>query len=45
MKKNINEIDLLRYRIKRYQTMGKGAMCQLLDRRLKKLQNKQRLYL
>ena len=30
MKKNANEIMMLQYRIKRYQAMGNGTMCQLL---------------
>lgn len=30
MKKNANEIMMLQYRIKRYQAMGNGIMCQLL---------------
>ncbi|MCC8188286.1 MAG: hypothetical protein LIP08_12495 [Bacteroides sp.] len=41
MKKNKSEIELLRYRIKRYRNMGNGAMCQLLNSRLKKLLYKQ----
>ena len=31
MKKNANEIMMLQYRIKRYQAMGNGTMCQLLN--------------
>jgi len=39
MKKSSNEI--LQYRIKRYQAMGNGAMCQTLNGRLQKLLAKQ----
>ena len=38
MKKNANEIFMLQYRIKRYQAMGNGAMCQNLISELNKLQ-------
>ncbi len=38
MEKNVNvEIMMLQYRIKRYQAMGKGAMCQSLTAKLNKL--------
>ena len=37
MKKNANEIMMLQYRIKRYQAMGNGTMCQLLNGKLQKL--------
>ena len=37
MKKNANEIFMLQYRIKRYQAMGNGAMCQTLNGKLQKL--------
>ena len=36
MKKNANEkIMMLQYRIKRYQAMGNGAMCQTLNGKLR----------
>lgn len=35
--KNVNEIMMLQYRIKRYQAMGNGAMCQALNGKLQKL--------
>ena len=42
MKKNANEkIMMLQYRIKRYQAMGNGAMCQTLNGKLQKLLSKQ----
>ncbi len=41
MKKNANEIFMLQYRIKRYQAMGNGAMCQALNGKLQKLLAKQ----
>ena len=41
MKKNANEIFMLQYRIKRYQAMGNGAMCQTLNGKLQKLLAKQ----
>ena len=41
MKKNANEIMMLQYRIKRYQAMGHGTMCQLLNGKLQKLLAKQ----
>ena len=41
MKKSSNEIFMLQYRIKRYQAMGNGAMCQTLNGRLQKLLAKQ----
>ena len=41
MKKNENEIFMLQYRIKRYQAMGNGAMCQTLNGKLQKLLAKQ----
>ena len=34
MKKNANEIFMLQYRIKRYQAMGNGTMCQALNGKL-----------
>lgn len=37
MKKNENEILMLQYRIKRYQAMGNGTMCQTLNGKLQKL--------
>ena len=37
MEKNVNEILKLQYRIKRYQAMRNGAMCQLLNGKLQKL--------
>lgn len=37
MKTNANEIEKLRYSIKRYQTMRNGAMCQALNGKLQKL--------
>lgn len=37
MEKNANEISMLRYRIKRYQAMGNGTMCQTLNGKLQKL--------
>lgn len=36
-----NEILMLQYRIKRYQAMGNGAMCQTLNGKLQKLVAKQ----
>ncbi|WP_300703908.1 hypothetical protein [Bacteroides sp.] len=41
MKKNENEIMMLQYRIKRYQAMGNGTMCQTLNGKLQKLLAKQ----
>ena len=42
MKKNANEkIMMLQYRIKLYQAMGNGAMCQNLNGKLQKLLTKQ----
>ena len=42
MKKNANEkIMMLQYRIKRYQAMGNGAMCQTLNGKLQKLLSQQ----
>lgn len=42
MKKSVDEkIMMLQYRIKRYQTMGNGAMCQTLNSQLQKLLSKQ----
>lgn len=38
MKENSKEIMLLRYRIKRYQEMGNGSMCQSLHRQLQRMQ-------
>ena len=43
MKKNENEIFMLQYRIKRYQAMGNGTMCQTLNGKLQKLLAKQSL--
>lgn len=41
MKKSSNEILMLQYRIKRYQAMGNGTMCQTLNGKLQKLLAKQ----
>ena len=41
MKKNVNEIMMLQDRIKRYQAMGNGVMCQALNGKLQKLLAKQ----
>ena len=41
MNKNENEIFMLQYRIKRYQAMGNGTMCQTLNGKLQKLLAKQ----
>ena len=41
MKKNANEIFMLQDRIKRYQAMGNGTMCQTLNGKLQKLLAKQ----
>lgn len=41
MKKDVNEIMMLQYRIKRYQSMRNGAMCQALSGKLQKLLAKQ----
>lgn len=41
MKKSVNEILMLQYRIKRYQAMGNGPMCQALNGKLQKLLVKQ----
>ena len=41
MKKNEHEIFMLQYRIKRYQAMGNGTMCQTLNGKLQKLLAKQ----
>ena len=41
MKKNAKEIFMLQYRIKRYQAMGNGTMCQTLNGKLQKLLAKQ----
>ena len=41
MKKNANGIFMLQYRIKRYQAMGNGTMCQTLNGKLQKLLAKQ----
>ena len=35
-----NEILNLQYQIRRYQSMGNGAMCQALNYKLQKLQDK-----
>lgn len=37
MKMNENEILMLQYRIQRYQAMGNGVMCQVLNSKLKKM--------
>ena len=37
MEKNVNEILMLRYQIKRYQAMRNGTMCQVLNSKLQKL--------
>ena len=37
MEKNANEILMLQYRIKRYQAMRNGTMCQTLNGKLQKL--------
>lgn len=42
MKTNEDVITMLQYKIKRYQTMGNGAMCQTLQSKLHKLITKQR---
>jgi len=41
MKKNMNEIELLQYRLKRYQAMRNGAMCQMINGKIQKLLSKQ----
>lgn len=41
MNKTMNEIFMLQYRIKRYQAMGNGPMCQALNGKLQKLLAKQ----
>ncbi len=42
MEKNVNvEVMMLQYRIKRYQSMGNGAMCQALSAKLNKLLDEQ----
>ena len=41
MDKTMNEIFMLQYRIKRYQSMGNGPMCQALNGKLQKLLAKQ----
>ncbi|MEG1659124.1 MAG: hypothetical protein RR304_00915 [Bacteroides sp.] len=42
MKKNENvKIMMLQYRIKRYQAMGNGTMCQALNGKLQKLLSEQ----
>lgn len=41
MKKDVNEIMMLQYRIKRYQSMRNGAMCQALSGKFQKLLAKQ----
>lgn len=43
MNKTMNEIFMLQYRIKRYQAMGNGPMCQALNGKLQKLLAKQAL--
>jgi len=41
MNAKIDEISMLQYQIKRYQTAGKGTMCQTLNAKLQKLIKKQ----
>ena len=41
MKQIVNEISMLQYRIKRYQTMRNGIKCQALKTRLEKLLSEQ----
>ena len=41
MEKYANEILMLQYRIKRYQAMRNGAMCQTLNGQLQRLMAKQ----
>lgn len=41
MKKDVNEILMLQYQIRRYQTVGNGTMCQSLNAKLRKLLKKQ----
>lgn len=43
MENYANEILMLQYRIKRYQAMRNGAMCQTLNGKLQKLVAKQAL--
>ena len=43
MEKYANEILMLQYRIKRYQAMRNGAMCQTLNGKLQRLVAKQAL--
>ena len=43
MKEKISEISMLQYQIRRYQAVGKGAMCQTLNAKLQKLNKKQTL--
>ena len=43
MKTMMNEIQMLEYRIKRYQAMRNGAMCQTLNGQLQKMRNQQAL--
>lgn len=38
--KEKNEIMMLKYSIDRYQAMGNGPMCQLLNQKMRKLQMK-----
>lgn len=40
MKKELNEIAMLQYQIKRYQANGNGTMCQQLNAKLQKLMAK-----
>ncbi len=37
MKKSMNEIEMLQYRLKRYQAMRNGAMCQMINGKIQKL--------
>ncbi len=41
METKTNEITMLQYQIKRYQSAGKGIMCQSLNAKLQKLLKKQ----
>ena len=44
MKQIVNEISMLQYRIKRYQTMRNGIMCQALKTKLEKLLSEQQAH-
>ncbi len=41
MKKSMNEIEMLQYRLKRYQAMRNGAMCQMINGKIQKLLSRQ----